>query len=36
LGLPENMTLKMLQRWVDTEEKLSRMLRILKNFEADA
>ncbi|MBQ2668534.1 MAG: DUF4093 domain-containing protein, partial [Clostridia bacterium] len=36
LGLPENMTLKMLQRWVDTEEKLSRMLRILENFEADA
>lgn len=36
LGLPENMTLKMLMRWVDTEEKLSRMLRILENFEVNA
>ena len=36
LGLPENMTLKMLIRWVDTEEKLSRLLQILENFEADA
>lgn len=36
LSLPENLTLKMLMRWVDTEEKLTKMLDILENFEANA
>ena len=36
LSLPENLTLKMLMRWVDTEEKLAQMLNILENFESNA
>ena len=36
LSLPENLSLKQLMRWVDTEEKLSKMLDILENFEANA
>ena len=36
LALPENLTLKMLMRWVDTEEKLTQMLDILENFEVNA
>lgn len=36
LGLPENLSTKMLLRWLDTDEKLTRMLAILENFEADA
>lgn len=36
LSLPENLTLKMLMRWVDTEEKLAQVLDILENFEANA
>lgn len=36
LSLPENLTLKMLMRWVDTEEKLTQMLDILENFEVKA
>lgn len=36
LALPENLTLKMLMRWVDTEEKLAAVLDILENFEANA
>ena len=36
LGLPENLSTKMLLRWLDTDEKLTRMLAILENFETDA
>lgn len=35
LSLPENLTNKMLLRWVDTDEKLQSLLSALKNFEAD-
>lgn len=33
LELPENLSLKMLMRWVDTEEKLTRLLAVLENLE---
>lgn len=36
LNLPENMTLKMFMRWVDTEEKLSAVLNILEKCEMKA
>ncbi|MGN0479011.1 MAG: toprim domain-containing protein [Hominenteromicrobium sp.] len=36
LALPENLSIKMLLRWLDTDEKLARMLAILENFETDA
>ena len=36
LSLPENLTLKMLMRWVDTEEKLVQVLSLLENFETNA
>ena len=36
LGLPENLSIKMLLRWLDTDEKCARMLGILENFESDA
>lgn len=36
LNLPENLSIKMFLRWLDTDEKLNRMIAALENFEANA
>lgn len=36
LKLPENLSIKMFLRWLDTDEKLNRMIAALENFEANA